>query len=402
MSTEQPDAPRRHRILTRAVPLIAIAIAAFAGGMMLAAGAESDAGERFFEAWERGDYAAMHAELTPAAQEDYPLERFERSYADAAQIATISTLEAGEVETDGDAVVAPVAIETRVFGDFDGEMSLPVEDGQVAWSPHLVFPGLADNELLNRRTRAPERAAILAADRTPLAEGPAAARSIDAAASAVVGAVGAPTSAQAREVAARGFPPGTLAGTSGLELAWDERLAGRPGGQLLAVSAGEEAEVGGGRILATSEPVRGKPVRTTIDPALQQEAVVALGDLYGGAAVLDARDGSVLALSGSPTRPHSHPDRRSRSSRPRRTRRGNRHAQRRVPGRDLQQRHRPRDPQRPRRAVRRHLRGQFRALVQHRLCSAGRRARRREAGRDGREVRLQLGRRHSSTSRRRR
>ena len=51
-------------------------------------------------------------------------------------------------------------------------------------------------------------------------------------------------------------------------------------------------------MLATSKPVPGKPVHTTIDPHLQQTAVAALGGQYGGVAVLDARNGSVLALAG--------------------------------------------------------------------------------------------------------
>ena len=298
MSAQEPAVDRRRRIVTRAAPLIALAVVSFAGGAIVAAGSDTEASERFLAAWEDGDFAAMHAELTPAAQEQYSLKRFERSYADAAQIATISDLDAGDMQEEGEAAVAPVTIQTRAFGRFETELSLPLEDGMVAWSPHLVFPGLADNEELSRRTRAPERASILAADRTPLASGPAAARSVGAAASAVVGSVGAPTKAQARELAARGFPPGTLTGMNGLELAWNDRLAGRPGGQLLAISADEQSEVGGGRVLASSEPLGGEPVRTTIDPALQEEAVVALGDLYGGAAVLDARTGNVLALSG--------------------------------------------------------------------------------------------------------
>ena len=39
-------------------------------------------------------------------------------------------------------------------------------------------------------------------------------------------------------------------------------------------------------------------MRTTIDPALQEATVAALGSLYGGAAVLDARNGEVRALAG--------------------------------------------------------------------------------------------------------
>ena len=117
-------------------------------------------------------------------------------------------------------------------------------------------------------------------------------------ATAVVGEVGQPSGAQAKELAARGFPPGSLTGTSGLELAFDDRLAGRPGGQLLAVSAAHENRLNGGRTLASSEPVPGKAVRTTIDPTLQESAVSALGALYGGVAVLDAKTGEVRALAG--------------------------------------------------------------------------------------------------------
>ena len=51
-------------------------------------------------------------------------------------------------------------------------------------------------------------------------------------------------------------------------------------------------------MLATSEPVRGKAVRTNIDPDLQEATVAALGSTYGGVAVLDAKKGSVLALAG--------------------------------------------------------------------------------------------------------
>jgi cell division protein FtsI/penicillin-binding protein 2 len=99
-------------------------------------------------------------------------------------------------------------------------------------------------------------------------------------------------------MAADGFPPGSLTGNSGLELAFNDRLSGTPGGQLLAVAPGEQGSLRGGRVLATSEPRPGKPVRTTIDPSLQEASVTALGNLYGGVAVVDARNGSVLALAG--------------------------------------------------------------------------------------------------------
>jgi cell division protein FtsI/penicillin-binding protein 2 len=285
-------------VLTRAIPLVVIASAAFAVGIVAAASPDAPAAQRFVDAWEAGDTEAMYAELTPEAQADFSLQRFQRTYDDAAVTATIADLSTGEVQEQGDAAVVPVRFHTHIFGDLGGDLALPISDDKVAWTPNLAYPGLSSDERLSRRTRAPARAAILAADRTPLSAGPAAARTVGTAALAVVGEVGTPSRAQERELALHGFPPASLTGTSGLELAFNERLAGQPGGQLLALSPDDESQVGGGRVLATSEPVRGKAVRTTIDPDLQQTAVEALGSLYGGAAVLDAKKGSVLALAG--------------------------------------------------------------------------------------------------------
>ncbi len=285
-------------MLTRALPLIAIAAAAFVAGLVVAGGSDAPAADRFLAAWQRGDTEAMYAQLTPGARDRYSLERFQRSYADAAETATVKSISVGETSNDGDSVVAPVTVGTRVFGELGGELTLPLSNGKVTWAPHLVFPGLATDEHLTRRTRAPRRAPILAEDRSPLASGPAAARSVDSADLAVVGEVGTPTPAQAKDLSARGFPPGSLTGTSGLELAFDRQLAGRPGGQLLAVSATEENQLQGGRLISSSEPVPGKAVRTTIDPDLQAATAAALGTTYGGAAVLDAQSGEVRAMAG--------------------------------------------------------------------------------------------------------
>ena len=298
MSTNPSEGGRRDRVVTRALPVVVIAAAAFIAGAIVSIEPDAPAAQRFLDAWEEGDTEAMYAELTPDAREAYSLERFQRTYDDAANAATMAELETGEVTEQDDVATAPVRIRTHIFGELGGDLELPISDDRVDWAPNLVYPGLEEGELLSRRTRAPERAAILASDRSPLSEGPAAARAVDTAALAVVGEVSAPSRDQAEDLAMHGFPPGTLTGTSGLELAYNERLSGRPGGQLLAATAEDRSEVGGGRVLATSEPVRGKAVRTYIDPDLQQTAVEALGGLYGGAAVLDATKGSVLALAG--------------------------------------------------------------------------------------------------------
>lgn len=296
---------KRRRVLTRAAPIVFVALASLGIGLVIGARDPSlSAGERFAAAWERGDTEAMYRELTPEARAEFSLERFRRSYQRAARTATLEAVSAQggeETRVDGARVdVVPVTIDTYAFGRLADELELEAGDDGVAWAPHMVFPGLEAGEMLTRRTRAPERAPILAADDSVLAEGPGASRSlpIGPAAAAVVGEIGTPPPAAARQLEARGFPPGTLAGISGLELAYEERLAGVPGGQLLASSAEEEASLQDGRVLAASEPEDGEPVRTTIDPDLQEAAVAALGGLFGGVAVLDARRGLVRALAG--------------------------------------------------------------------------------------------------------
>ena len=290
-------------MLTRAAPVVAIALFAFIVGVVTGAGGDSSAAQRFVDAWEQGDTQAMYAELTGGAQQKYTRDEFERAYADARETATVETVSAGEAHDaesgDDDVQVVGMRFATHAFGDLGGDLELPTDDEGVAWEPHMVFPELERGESLTRRTRAPDRAPILASDGTPLAEGPAAARSQPVSgANAVVGEVGAPPAGEERAMAAEGFPPGSLTGNSGLELAFNDRLSGTPGGQLLAVGAGEEGSLRAGRVLASSEPQPGRPVHTTIDPALQEAAVAALGSLYGGVAVIDARKGSVLALAG--------------------------------------------------------------------------------------------------------
>ena len=125
--------------------------------------------------------------------------------------------------------------------------------------------------------------------------GPAAARSHPLGSSAidVTGEVGMAEAADLEALARQGFPPDTPVGISGLEQAFNARLAGKPGGSLLAVT-----DSGSARILAQSEPRAGAPVKTTIDPDLQSSAVSALAGRFGGIAVLDTRNGNVRALAG--------------------------------------------------------------------------------------------------------
>lgn len=287
---------RRRRLLYRGLPALGgVAAVALAAGFAVGALGDSDAeqaAERFGQTWAARDWAALHATLTPAARERVSERELTRAYEDARALATVTAVQPGEPEELGDDVVRlPVTVETLAFGTIRGELRVPVEDGAVAWEPHLVMPGMPPGTRLSRRTEAPPRASLLARGGETLAEGPPDARAtpLGNVATHVVGEVGAAeTPDEQRALFARGFPEGSRVGRSGLERILERELAGTPGGTLLA----------GGRVLASTRPHAAEAVRTTIDVAVQTAAVEALAGRFGGVAALDARTAEVRGLAG--------------------------------------------------------------------------------------------------------
>ena len=134
----------------------------------------------------------------------------------------------------------------------------------------------------------PRRATIQARDGTPLAQGEQRLSKLGPLAAEIAGRVGPAEPEQVAELARRGVPADTPVGLTGLEREFEPELAGTPGGVLRA----------GDRVVARTEPRRGSPVRTTIDPRVQRAAVEALAGRFGGVAVLRPRDGEVLGLAG--------------------------------------------------------------------------------------------------------
>jgi penicillin-binding protein A len=298
-----PEVERRRRLVTRTLPLSIVAVVAFVLGA--AAGApsspEKEVAERFAKAWARSDFEAMHRELNATSRRAIGAADFAAAYREAAEIATLRALlveEPGDPAERGETTGVPVAVaaDTVAFGRVEATVELPVANGGIAWEENLVFPGLRQGEHLESRVELAPRAPILAIDGTPLAQGSAAAREhpIGSAAIDVTGEVGMAAEEDLPALGRHGFPPGTPVGVSGLEQAFNTRLAGKPGGTLLAV-----ADSGGSaRIFAEAAPRPGAPVKTTIDPDLQEAAVSALAGRAGGIAVLDTRNGDVRALAG--------------------------------------------------------------------------------------------------------
>ena len=296
-------ADRRRRLITRALPLAVVAFVAFIVGVTAGSpgSPEKDAAGRFAEAWAAKNFKAMYGELNDASRARVSLKEFEAAYRKTQETATIRGIDAGSVgdaESADAGKLVPVAmtIETVAFGSVEEDLDVPYDEGGVAWNESLVFPGLRPGEELAADVELAERAPILARDGTPLAEGPAEEREhpIGSAAIDVTGEVGEAPEEEWPDLARHGFSPETPVGISGLERAFNARLAGKPGGKLLAIS-NDGSSV---RTLAEGKPQKGAPVKTTIDPELQEVAVSALAGRSGGVAVLDAKRGDVRALAG--------------------------------------------------------------------------------------------------------
>jgi penicillin-binding protein A len=303
VSQPSSEVERRRRLITRTLPLALVAIVAFVVGASAGApgSPEKEAAERFVDAWAADEFAAMHRELNPASKAAVTVDDFAGAYREAEQVATLRSLDPGSPDgsssRNGETVVpVPVAVTTAAFGSFEEEIELPYVDGGIAWDPSLIFPGLGRGEHLESQIELAPRAPILAGDGEPLAEGPAEEREHPLGSSAidVTGEIGSPDEEDLARLTRQGFTPETPVGISGLERAFNARLAGKPGGSLLALNESGTSV----RVLAQAKPRPGAPVKTTIDPDLQESAVSALAGRVGGVAVLDTRNGDVRALAG--------------------------------------------------------------------------------------------------------
>lgn len=254
---------------------------------------EEQRAQRFVADWARGDYTAMYSELTDGARRAITLDEFTKNYRSAAGMATATAFAPGTVgKLRSGSVTIPMRVSTRAFGTVRATLRLPFADtggqARIAWSQNLTFPGVDRGERLHREVRLARRADVLARDGTPLARGDGSGSPLGPAAAAIGGTLGKAPRERVERIRERGVPGDALVGVSGLQRVFDEDLAGRPGGSLIA----------GDRVLAASEPHAAQAIRTTIDPAVQQAAFEALGSRSGAIAALRPESGEIIALTG--------------------------------------------------------------------------------------------------------
>ena len=287
---------RRRRLLTRSAPLLLLAACAFAIGVAVATQPGRDERQlvrAYVTDWARGRVAAMYSLLDRRSRLATSEAAFARRLRADAQIATLRSLAVLRVGTPHSGSVRVwMAVDTRIWGVLREPLIVPFDgsgsQARVRLASELLFPGLRAGESLTRRTELATRATILAADGTPLAQGAGRTSPIPSVAGEIVGSLGPIPASQRAAYAALGYPPNAQVGQDGLELALQRRLVGRIGGVLLA----------GRRVLARVAPEQAPPVRTTIDPRVEEAAIAALGGRLAGIAAIDPRTGALEALSG--------------------------------------------------------------------------------------------------------
>jgi cell division protein FtsI/penicillin-binding protein 2 len=192
----------------------------------------------------------------------------------------------------GNTIAVSVSATTRLFGVLHETLEIPLVGSgssvSVRFADELLFPGLRAGERLRRQVTLAPRAALLAGDGTPLAQGPQRSSPIPDVAGQIAGATGPIPAGEAASYAAQGYPRDAKVGLDGLERIFQAQLAGTPGGALMA----------GNRILALTATKPGHDVHTTIDPSIERAAITAIAGRYAGLAAMDPRNGRLLAVAG--------------------------------------------------------------------------------------------------------
>jgi peptidoglycan glycosyltransferase len=243
--------------------------------------------------WEHSEFSQMYALLDPTSRAQMTETQFAAAYASAATMATATSFRPIRVASaSGSSIAVRMRVATSVFGTLRETLKVPLtgsgSGARVHWTPTLAFPGLSAGEQLRRKTHLAPRASILADNGVALAQGAQRTSPIPAVANQIVGTLGRIPTAAKPLYASEGFPANAKVGQDGLELVFQQQLAGTPGGTLYA----------GQRVLAHANPVPGLTAHSTIDPTIEQATIDAIGSSYAGMVAMDPKTGALLGLAG--------------------------------------------------------------------------------------------------------
>ena len=273
------------------------------------------AAEGFVEAWNEGEATAMGDLLFGGSSlTSTELNRI-LSRAPGKGVARgyeVSLTE--EVETPSDEVVAesddevtveaPYEISYDVEGFTDttleGQFELAYDKENSEWvvdvGRDLMFPGVVGAKRLDLKVDWPVRGKIVDRRGRVLAKGDGPARNYPFAslAGSTIGHIE-PLTRRALRDAAPGYEIGDLVGGSGLEQAYEERLAGKPDLLLRVLDKKGKSVL----VMGEQQGSPSRDLRTTLDIEVQRATSNAFGSTVGGAVVLDPKSGDLLAAVSS-------------------------------------------------------------------------------------------------------
>jgi hypothetical protein len=255
-----------------------------------------DAANAYLSAWSKADYAGMaaHANVPPARLQSV-LAPIRSSLKTEKQ-----TYKAGELTRKDNTATVPFTAALQLAGlgawGYDGGLQLdrgPDKIWRVQFGPSSVHPQMTSGSTIKRVSVVGKRGRLLDRNGTDL-------RGADADLDGnMVGTVGTLDDAQAAALKG-GFVAGDRAGQSGLERAYNDRLAGDPGARIVLSRTPDPAA---GETLQSYPSTNGVDVRTTLDLRFQRAGEAGLSGLGRTAALvaIDAKTGGVLSSVNYPS-----------------------------------------------------------------------------------------------------
>lgn len=294
---------KRRTILVISLVAVLVAVAAAAGGayfLLRTKGSPQQTASEFLGGWQRHDYRAMNKVSVGLPHGGV-----------AGQLTAAQTqlgvrsarLRLGSVTSNGGTAVARFTVSDRLSSNhtwtYQGVLHLVSRHKAwwVRWSPSAIYPRLKAGEQFTLTSSWPARASILAADGTDLSSAATLAQS--GSIGLLVGSVGPATKKQAKALGAP-YKAGDPIGQSGIEQAYQARLAGSPSMSISLTGPGKRSD----GVLHRFPAVDGKPVRTSIKMSVQlaaSQAVLASPETKPiDMVVIQPSTGKVLAMVESP------------------------------------------------------------------------------------------------------
>ncbi|TDD18773.1 cell division protein FtsI [Nonomuraea diastatica] len=262
-----------------------LAVGAAGGGayyVLHTRGTPAETAQRFAAAWQAGDKAAMAAELAAPQQ----FSAYDQQREALAVESTVIRL--GQVTEGDDRASAPytATLTLKDIGTwvYEGEIDLKVADRtwKVDWKSTTLHPSMTEGASFEVKTHWPERAEITDAEGGRIDTG-----TVGGSVQQLVGYLDKASKKDAAKLGSA-YEPGQTIGHHGLQRTFQKQLAGTPSTEIML----------GGKTLETIEGKDGEPLRTTLDPKVQDAAVDAVKDIEKPASMvaIKASTGEILSV----------------------------------------------------------------------------------------------------------